>query len=143
MPGTGFREGLQEHAREAGAEVRAVDDTVPAGLGDVEILAAGTEELDAVDARDVVQAHGQERLVVAVHSGAPAKVRSLVLLQHLLQAFHGDDVARVDEPVELPRVGLELLQAGARHRFDDAVLELVHHVLDHGRELGHGLLQVD
>lgn len=90
----------EEHVREGAAEKGAVNGTVTATLGRVDVLASWTEELDGLLERIVAETDGKQRLLIAEHARATAKVGALVLFEHLGQAASGDDVACMYEAVE-------------------------------------------
>lgn len=74
---------LEQDVVEGCTEVGAVDGSVAARLGIVHVLAAGAPQLDGLQVGNVGQAHGQQRVRVAVDAGTFAKVGLLVLLELL------------------------------------------------------------
>ena len=92
---------LEENVVERRAKVRAVDAGVAAGFRVVDVLALGAVELDGLEAGIVARALGQQRVRFAHDAWAAAKVGFLELLDHLGEAAGRDDVACVDEAVEV------------------------------------------
>mmetsp|Transcript_18638 Transcript_18638/g.58626 ORF Transcript_18638/g.58626 Transcript_18638/m.58626 type:complete len:336 (-) Transcript_18638:301-1308(-) len=103
-------EGHEEEVGEGGAEIGAVD-AVGRGGGAEDLATARAVEDDLLDADGVVEAERQGRIVVAVEARAAAKVAAGVLGVHGLETVRGDDVAGVDQPVELDRVRGEARRA--------------------------------
>mmetsp|Transcript_1169 Transcript_1169/g.2931 ORF Transcript_1169/g.2931 Transcript_1169/m.2931 type:complete len:211 (-) Transcript_1169:170-802(-) len=99
--------GHEEEVGKGGAEEGTVDGVGDGGGGPVDVAAARAIEDDLLDADAVVEAEGQDGIVVAIEAGAAAKVAAGVLGVHGFEAVGRDDVARVDEAVELDDVGAE------------------------------------
>mmetsp|Transcript_13273 Transcript_13273/g.22524 ORF Transcript_13273/g.22524 Transcript_13273/m.22524 type:complete len:217 (-) Transcript_13273:279-929(-) len=98
---------LQEVVGEGGPEEGAVDVHLTE-LGNVDLFTARAVDFDARDLGPVVQAHRQHLLAVAQGSGASAVEALEELLVDLSHAVGGVDVARVDEPVEVAGLLVEL-----------------------------------
>lgn len=77
---------LEHDVVEGGAKVGAVNAGVARRLGVVDVFAARAEELDGLGVGHVSEAHGQQRLRVAVDAGAFAKLALFVLVE--LQKDH-------------------------------------------------------
>ncbi len=101
---------------EGGAEVGAVG-VGGLLLGRVDVLAAGTVDLDAGDLEVLADGDGQHVLLVAHHAGTVAEAAGQVALAHDGESLGGGDVAGVEEAVEFGGVLVDFEEAAWREGY--------------------------
>lgn len=79
-----LRVDLEEHVGETAAKVSAVDRSMSARFGVVNVLAAAAEQLDRFGVRDIGERNREQRVVVAEHSGAASEIALFELFQLLV-----------------------------------------------------------
>jgi hypothetical protein len=95
---------------EGGAEVGAVG-IRGLLLGRVDVLAAGTVDLDPGDLEVLADGDGQHVLLVAHHAGTVAEPPRQVAFPHDGESLGGGDVAGVEEAVEFGGVLVDFEEA--------------------------------
>jgi len=94
--------------RESAAKVCPVQIHLVLRLGDIHVLAAWAEDFHSRVPQLIADAHRDDTLAFAVDAGAGPKPPLLLLFLHLCQPFGREDLARVDEPLQVSCVLLHL-----------------------------------
>jgi len=104
-----LRESQEEEMSKGGAKESAIDGVMARGTRSIDFIAARAVQLDTLLIGCIGQTNGYDGLSLAVYSRAETELRLAILLIHLLQSMRRENVACMDQAIQILSIAFDRL----------------------------------